>query len=78
MTRQPHRYYPDVILRCACSEIIMKARSEDEQVVRAKVVIIKGNFAYAVCKGCKQEVELPLKGAAGKRSTLGPKLYLDK
>lgn len=65
-------------LRCSCSEIIMKARPSGDRVVRAKVVIVKGNQVFAVCKGCNQEVVLPLKDATKTQSDLGPKLYLDK
>jgi hypothetical protein len=37
----------------------MKSRGAEE-VVRAKVLIIKGNRVVAVCKRCNAEVELPL------------------
>lgn len=58
-------------IRCECSEIIMKSRNGDE-IIRAKVVIVKGSRAYAVCKSCNAEVEVPLYRDSG------PNLYLDK
>ena len=63
----------EVTLRCKCDEVVIKSRGSDE-VVRAKVLIIKGNQVYAVCKRCSYEVKLPLT----KSVDLGPKLYLDK
>lgn len=68
---------PEVTLRCRCDEIVIKSRGADE-VIRAKVLIIKGNDVYAVCKGCNSEVKLPLQRSSD--STLGqePELYLDK
>jgi hypothetical protein len=46
-------------LTCKCSEVVMKSRGTDE-VIRAKVLIVKGDQVFAVCKGCNTEVELPL------------------
>lgn len=37
----------------------MKSRGAEE-VVRAKVIILKGNQVVAVCKRCNSEVPLPL------------------
>ena len=69
----------DATLSCkSCGEVIMKSRGSDEQVVRSKVVILKGNRAYAVCKGCNEEIPLPLKSDAPAASSLGPELYLDR
>lgn len=69
-------------LTCSCSEVVMKSRGTDEEVVRAKVVILKGNQAYAVCKRCSSEVPLPLERRAEKAkpapSSSGPPLLLHK
>lgn len=54
----------------------MKSRS-GEEVIRAKVLILKGDAVFAVCKGCGEEVPVPLQR---KETQLdyGPDLYLDK
>lgn len=67
----------DVNLRCKCDEVIIKSRGADE-VIRAKVLIIKGNDVYAVCKRCNSEVKLPLKKSSSAAADFGPELYLDK
>jgi hypothetical protein len=67
----------DATLRCTCSEVIVKSRGGDE-VIRAKVVIIKEDRVFAVCKSCNTEVELPLEKSRRESSDLGPELYLDK
>ena len=68
-------------LVCACSEVVMKSRGAEE-VVRAKVVIIKGNQVFAVCKRCSTEVPLPLEKAelpaAPTAVDMGPTLLLKK
>lgn len=48
-------------IRCSCSEIILKSTEEGESKIRSKVLVIKGESVFAVCKGCNAEVELPLK-----------------
>jgi len=55
----------------------MKSR-EGEEIIRAKVLIIKENQVYAVCKKCNSEVELPLKKSEHRSDDYGPELYLDK
>ena len=72
-------------LRCKCSEVIVKSQGDTEK-VRAKILIIKGNRVFAVCKKCNAEVPLPLEKAApvavekGKptQPDLGPPLILRK
>lgn len=41
--------------------------------IRAKLLVMKHGRVYAVCKGCRQEVLLPLE-----KSDFGPPLYLEK
>ncbi len=65
------------VLSCACSEVVIKSREADE-VIRAKVLIIKGNSVFAICKNCNSEVELPLQKSNPAPKDLGPELYLDK
>ena len=67
----------DAKLLCACSEVVIKSRGDDE-IVRAKILIIKGNQVFAVCKGCNKEVALPLEKSVAKPEELGPDLYLAK
>ena len=44
---------------CECSSVIVK--SLDNQVkIRSKVIIIKGNQAFAVCRDCSAEVQIPI------------------
>lgn len=66
-------------LTCACSEVVMKSHGETEK-VRAKVVLIKGNQVFAVCKRCNAEVLLPLRKAVAQSKQpvidCGPPLIL--
>lgn len=47
-------------INCKCGELIVKAINEDNMKVRSKIIVFKGNAAYAVCKSCDQEVKVPL------------------
>lgn len=47
----------DVI--CRCSEVIMKSENGVAK-IRSKIVLVKSNQTFAVCKSCGMEVELPL------------------
>ncbi len=64
-------------LTCSCSEVIIKAQGGVEK-IRAKVLLIKANKAYAVCKKCNAEVLLPLTKSDPVATEVGPRLYLDK
>lgn len=55
----------------------MKSQDGVEK-VRAKVLIIKANKTYAVCKKCNMEVLLPLIKSESPATVPGPRLYLDK
>lgn len=45
---------------CPCSEPMSKS-VEGVSKIRAKLLIIKGNQVYGVCRECSYEVALPLK-----------------
>lgn len=45
---------------CPCNEIIMKSDNGTEK-IRSKILLLKEGKAYAVCKSCNREVEVPLK-----------------
>lgn len=47
------------VVYCTCGEVIVKSLLDDTK-IRAKVLIMRGNAAFAVCKGCDQEVQVPL------------------
>lgn len=44
---------------CGCGEVIIKSVG-DLVKFRTKTVVIKGNQAFLVCKGCNSEVPIPL------------------
>lgn len=48
-------------LRCPCNELILKSLEGEDMKIRSKVLIIKGDAVFAVCKGCSSEVRVPLK-----------------
>lgn len=60
---------------CVCSEVVMKSTDGVEK-VRAKILIIKGNSVFAVCKSCGQEVQVPLQRSI--TVDAGPPLILSK
>lgn len=47
-------------LLCKCDTVLLKS-VDGETKLRCKVLIFKGDKAYAVCKGCDTEVQVPLK-----------------
>jgi ribosomal protein S27E len=44
---------------CSCSEVIVKSHNGSVK-LRSKILIFKGNDAYAVCKKCGTEVAVPV------------------
>lgn len=42
-----------------CNDVIMKSLG-DETKIRGKIVVFRGDTAYAVCKSCGVENEVPL------------------
>lgn len=47
------------VLHCSCGEVIVKSLAHDTK-IRAKVLVIRDNVSYAVCKSCDREVQVPL------------------
>ncbi len=69
-------------LACAnCHEVVVKGLHEEVK-VRAKVILVRDDKTYAVCKGCGEELEVPLRYdqdlAKALPLTNGPRLYLKK
>lgn len=69
-------------LACAnCHEVVVKSL-RDEVKVRAKVIVVRDDSTYAICKGCGEEIKVPLKYDAELAKALpqevGPRLYLKK
>jgi RNase P subunit RPR2 len=52
MTPTPH-------IVCGCSEVIVKSHNGSVK-LRSKILIFKGNDAFAVCKKCGTEVQVPV------------------
>lgn len=47
-------------IRCSCTELVLKS-VDGESKIRSKILVIKDNEVYAVCKGCNKEVRVPLR-----------------
>lgn len=47
------------LLTCKCDEVIVKALNGTTK-IRSKILIVKGNQTFAVCKKCGAEVRVPL------------------
>lgn len=64
---------------CRCAEIIMKSEGGISK-IRSKIMILRNNNTYAVCKSCGTEVQVPLKISPIDQSTqsIGPPLILRK
>lgn len=65
-------YSDDIV--CACSEVVMKSVGKTTK-VRSKILLIKDNCAYAVCKSCGTEVSVPLE-LKERLPVPGPRLIL--
>lgn len=54
----------------------------EEVKVRAKVLLVRDDRTYAICKGCDSELEVPLvfdmNFAKSMVNAVGPRLYLKK
>lgn len=50
----------DQLLLCAkCDEVIVKSNGSSTK-IRSKVIIIRDDSTFAVCKGCGTDLELPV------------------
>lgn len=47
------------LIHCSCGEVIVKAIGSDTK-IRAKILVFKEEAAFAVCKSCDSEVQVPL------------------
>lgn len=43
----------------SCGDVIIKSTGEDTK-IRSKVLIVKSDSVVAVCKGCGEEIPVPL------------------
>lgn len=68
-------------IACACDEIIVKSENGVAK-IRAKILVVRDNKVFAVCKSCNTEVQVPLVPAAIKlelpATAAGPPLILSK
>lgn len=68
-------------LACSvCHEMVVKSVNEELK-IRSKVLLVKDNNTYAVCKGCGSEIPVPLRLDADMAKSLStrkkePRLYL--
>ena len=64
-----------------CNEVIIKGFNKEVK-IRAKVILVKENNTFAVCKGCDSEILLPLvydlELAKSMATSCKPKLFLKK
>ena len=61
-----------------CSEVMLKSHGAESK-MRNKVLIFREDKAYAVCKGCGVEVQVPLKiDLTNLPNKSSPDLYIDK
>lgn len=59
-------------IKCVCSEIIVKSQGDSSK-IRSKIIIIKNNQVFAVCKSCGREIAIPLMPVS-KKSALYAKI----
>ena len=43
---------------CGCSEVILKS-VDGELKIRSKMMVVRGNTVWAVCKSCSSEIQVP-------------------
>lgn len=48
------------LLTCKCGEVVVKSANGTTK-IRNKMLVIKGNRSFAVCKGCGAEILVPIK-----------------
>ena len=59
-------------ITCSCSEIVLKS-VDGESKIRSKILVVKNDSVFAVCKGCNKEVKLPL---VVDQSEVNPPLFI--
>ncbi len=60
-----------------CSEVILKSMGGESK-IRSKVIVVRDDKVYAVCKGCDSEVQIPLSFNQNALNTRNPALILGK
>jgi len=64
-----------------CHEVVVKSMNNEIK-VRAKVILVRDDHTFAICKGCNAELEIPFSFdpelAKSLANTSGPRLYLKK
>lgn len=73
----------DSFLACSeCEEVVIKSVGAETK-IRSKVLVVRDNTMYAVCKGCSSEIPVPLKLDSEMVKSISsqrqePRLYLKK
>ncbi len=63
-----------------CHEVVVKGMGTEIK-IRAKVILVRDEKTYAVCKGCGTELEVPFRFDVDLAKSLAqsePRLYLKK
>lgn len=50
----------DALCCVKCGEIVLKSMADDSAKLRAKVLVFKDDGAFAICKGCGTELQVPI------------------
>lgn len=58
-----------------CPEVMVKSQG-DVTKIRPKILIIKEDGTYGVCKGCSSEVKLPMTITLEKEKVTHPPLFI--
>jgi len=70
----------DYLLCChQCGEVVVKDNGSEAK-IRSKVLVVKGDNAFAICKSCGTEVSVPLQLDHDVMKSLrsNPRLFLSK
>ena len=69
----------DHLLSCRCGEVIVKSMNGTTK-VRSKILIFRDGAAYAVCKGCGEERQVPVELSSDSIIQKGgrPQLFISK
>jgi transcription elongation factor Elf1 len=60
-------------ITCICGDIVVKSTIDGTSKIRSKILLLKNNTAYAVCKGCGTEVKVPIKVSS---DAVSPPLFI--
>lgn len=50
----------DALCCAKCGEIVLKSMADDSAKLRAKVIVFRDDSAFAICKGCGTELQIPV------------------